>query len=57
MTQNGKGDLPRPKSVTVLTFDENWKRTFMNVDEDGIPHDANKVCPPLPRQPVVNTNE
>lgn len=52
MSQNGKGSLPRPKSVSVLTFDENWKRTFMDADEDGIPHDAEKVSPPLRVTPL-----
>ncbi len=28
MTQNGKGDKPRPKSVSRKTFAENWDRIF-----------------------------
>ncbi len=28
MTQNGKGDKPRPKSVSRKTFAENWDLAF-----------------------------
>lgn len=51
MTQNGKGDLPRPMNITVLEFGDNWKRTFerryQDTAEDGVNHDAAKYCPPL----------
>lgn len=28
MSDNGKGDSPRPKSVTSQTYADNWRRTF-----------------------------
>jgi hypothetical protein len=30
MSQNGKGDTPRPNSVDKKTFDKNWDTTFSN---------------------------
>lgn len=28
MTQNGKGDTPRPLSVSIETYKNNWERIF-----------------------------
>ncbi len=28
MSENGKGDSPRPKSVSSQTYADNWRRTF-----------------------------
>lgn len=28
MSQNGKGDTPRPLSIDIETFNNNWERIF-----------------------------
>jgi hypothetical protein len=32
MSQNGKGDAPRPFSVSIDTYKSNWDRIFSNND-------------------------
>lgn len=33
MTQNGKGDTPRPLSVSTEVYKNNWERIFKKKDE------------------------
>lgn len=34
MSQNGKGDKPRPLSINKETFDNNWERIFNKKKEE-----------------------
>lgn len=34
MTQNGKGDTPRPLSVPTEVYNSNWERIFGNKKKD-----------------------
>lgn len=40
MSTNGKGDAPRPLSVSHETFASNWERAFNNCEYSGLPNTA-----------------
>lgn len=39
MSQNGKGDKPRPKSVDNKTWSKNWDRIFSKKNKKNGKHD------------------
>lgn len=57
---NGKGDLSRPLSISVLDFGKNWENTFkkpaVEEDEEDTTPTPKQFCPPLRAQRVVPTN-
>jgi hypothetical protein len=58
----GKGSLPRPMSISVLKFNENWENTFkkpVTEEEDRIAEETIipvQYCPPLRTQVITPEN-